>query len=46
VKLATVRVTKRRALAAVVAFIVVLGIATAVLPYVGGGSSGLTKLFP
>ena len=40
------RVTKRRLLVGLIAVIVTLGILSFVLPYVGGGSSGLTTLFP
>lgn len=41
-----VRITKKRLLVGVFAVIVLLGIVSVVLPYVGGGHSGLTKLFP
>ena len=40
------RITKRRLLMIGIAVIVVLGILSFVLPYVGGGSSGITHLFP
>ena len=41
-----VRITKRRLLVAGIAALVALAILSFVLPYVGGGSSGLTHLFP
>jgi FlaG/FlaF family flagellin (archaellin) len=37
---------KRRLMIAVVAVLATLAILSFVLPYVGGGDSGLTKLFP
>jgi hypothetical protein len=37
---------KRRLMGAVVAVLAILAILSFVLPYVGGGDSGLTKLFP
>jgi len=40
------RITKRRLLMIGIAVIVVLGILSFVLPYVGGGSSGITRLWP
>ena len=40
------RITKRRLLVGLIAVVVVLSILSFVLPYVGGGSSGLTTLFP
>ena len=39
------RVTKRRLLIVGIAVLVVLAILSFVLPYVGGGSSGITKLW-
>jgi len=39
-------ITKRRLLVGLVAVFVALVVLSLVLPYVGGGSSGVTKLFP
>ncbi len=39
-------VTKRRLLIVGIAVLVVLAILSFVLPYVGGGSSGISHLFP
>ena len=38
-------VTKRRLLIVGIAVLVVLAIVSFILPYVGGGSSGITKLW-
>ena len=40
------RITKRRLLIVGIAVLVALAILSSVLPYVGGGSSGITHLFP
>ena len=40
------RITKRRLLIVGIAVLVALAILSFVLPYVGGGSSGITHLFP
>ncbi|HXY81609.1 MAG TPA: hypothetical protein VEH55_09595 [Gaiellaceae bacterium] len=40
------RITKRRVLVGLIGVFVLLGVLSVLLPYVGGGSSGLTKLFP
>jgi uncharacterized membrane protein YwzB len=40
------RITKRRLLMVGIAVVVALAILSFVLPYVGGGSSGITSLFP
>jgi len=42
----TAHITKRRLLVGLIGVFVVLGVLSVVLPYVGGGGSGLTKLFP
>jgi len=39
-------ISKRRLTIAAVVVLVAVAILTFVLPYVGGGDSGLTKLFP
>jgi uncharacterized membrane protein YwzB len=40
------RITKRRLLVVGIAVVVALAILSFVLPYVGGGGSGITNLFP
>jgi hypothetical protein len=40
------RITKRRLLVVGIAVVAVLAILSFVLPYVGGGGSGITSLFP
>lgn len=40
------RITKRRLLMVGIAVVVALAILSFALPYVGGGSSGITNLFP
>jgi len=39
-------INKRRLLVGLVAVLAALAILSFVLPYIGGGDSGLTKLFP
>jgi FlaG/FlaF family flagellin (archaellin) len=39
-------ISKRRLMVALVVVLAALAILSFVLPYVGGGDSGLTKLFP
>jgi hypothetical protein len=43
---AAAHITRRRLLYGLIAVVTVLAVLSVVLPYVGSGSDGITKLFP